>query len=177
METPVENTFTTDMMEPKRPQLLTVICVLTFIMCGLTFLGGIWNIFQSSPEKMAESIEQMRAVSPEMADQMEQQLIEMQESTYAQVAPYINFIYILLSFLGAFMMWKLKKKGFYIYLVGELLPYVGLIFSGKQAMAMMGSAGGGMAQAAGIAIMVFMVIFDAAFIIMYAVNLKHMNEN
>ena len=176
METPAENTFNMEMMEPKRPQLLTVICVLTFIMCGLSLLGCIWNIIQSSPEKMAEGIEQMRAISPEMADQMEQQLIEMQESTYAQVAPYINFIYILLSFLGAFMMWKLKKKGFYIYLAGELLPYIGLIFSGKQAMAMMGSAGGSTAQVAGMAIMVFMVIFDVAFIVMYGVNLKHMNE-
>lgn len=176
METPIENTFNTDLMEPKRPQLLTVICVLTFVMCGLSFLGGIWNIIQSSPEKMAEGIEQMRAYSPEMADQMEQQMLEMQVSTYAQVAPYINFIYILLSFLGAFMMWKLKKKGFYVYLAGELLPYIGLIFSGKQAMAMMGSAGGSTAQVAGAAIMAFMVIFDAAFIIMYAVNLKHMND-
>lgn len=176
MESPIETPFTMEMMEPKRPQFLTVICVLSFIMCGLSFLGGVWSIIKNTPENMAESIEQMRTISPQMADQMESQMLEMQESTYAQVAPYINFIYILLSFLGAFMMWKQKKKGFYIYLVGELLPYIGLIFSGKQAMAMMGSAGGGVAQTAGVVIMVFMVLFDAAFIIMYGLNLKHMNE-
>lgn len=176
METPTENTFSMEMMEPKRPQFLTVICVLSFIMCGLSLLGGIWGIIRNTPENMAESIEQMRAVSPQMADQMEQQMTEMQESTYAQISPYLNFIYILLSFLGVMMMWKLKKKGFYVYLAGELLPYVGLLLAGKQAMAMMGAAGGGMAQTMGIVIMVFMLVFDAAFIVMYALNLKHMNE-
>lgn len=176
METPVENTFSAEMMEPKRPQFLTVICVLTFIMCGLSFLGGIWSLIQNTPEHMAESIEQMRTISPQMADQMESQMMEMQESTYAQISPYLNFVFILLSFLGAFMMWKLKKKGFYVYLAGELLPYVGLIFSGKQAIAMMGAAGGGVAQTAGIVMFVFMFIFDAAFFVMYGLNLKHMND-
>lgn len=176
METPIESSFSTEMMEPKRPQFLTVICVLSFIMCGLSFLGGVWSIIKNTPENMAESIEQMRTISPQMADQMETQMLEMQESIYAQVAPYINFIYILLSFLGVMMMWKQKKKGFYVYLAGEVLPYIGLIFSGKQAMAMMGSAGGGMAQTAGLVIMVFMFLFDVAFIVMYGLNLKHMND-
>lgn len=176
MEATTETNFSMEMMEPKRPQFLTVICVLSFIWCGLSFLGGVWSIIQNSPERMAENIEQMRAVSPQMADQMEEQMMLMQESTYAQISPYLNFVYILLSFLGVFMMWKLKKNGFYIYLIGEILPYVGLIFAGKQAMAMMGSAGGGAAKMAGMVIMVLMVLFDAAFIIMYALNLKHMNK-
>lgn len=176
METPIENSFEAEVMGPKRPQFLTVICVLSFIMCGLSFLGGVWSLIQNTPDKMAESIEQMRAVSPQMAEQMENQMMEMQESTYAQISPYLNFVFILLSFLGAFMMWKLKKKGFYVYLAGELLPYVGLIFSGKQAIAMMGAAGGGVAQTAGVIIFVFMFIFDAAFFVMYGMNLKHMND-
>ena len=176
MEIPIENSFETEVMGPKRPQFLTVICVLSFIMCGLSFLGGVWSLIQNTPDKMAESIEQMRAVSPQMAEQMENQMMEMQESTYAQISPYLNFVFILLSFLGAFMMWKLKKKGFFVYLAGELLPYVGLIFSGKQAIAMMGAAGGGVAQTAGVIIFVFMFIFDAAFFVMYGMNLKHMND-
>ena len=91
METPIETTFSEEMMEPKRPQFLTVICVLSFIWCGLSVVMGIWSIIQNTPERMAENIEQMRAVSPQMAEQMEEQMIAMQESTYAQVAPYLNF--------------------------------------------------------------------------------------
>ena len=42
-------------------------------------------------------------------------------------------------------------------------------------MAMMGSAGGGAGQIAGALMIGLMLLFDAAFIIMYAVNLKRMN--
>jgi hypothetical protein len=49
-----------------------------------------------------------------------------------------------------------------------------MIAGGKQAMAMMGGMGGGMMQGAVMIMMVLMFIFDAAFIVMYGVNLKHM---
>jgi hypothetical protein len=174
METPIDNSFEQAMQEPKRPQFLTVICVLSFIMCGLGLVSGVWSIIQNTPEHMAESIEQMRKFSPEMADKLEEQMIAMQDSTFMQISPYLNFVYLLLSFLGILMMWKLQKKGFFLYIAGEVLPYLGFLVAGKQTMAMMGSAGGGAAEVAGVVMVVLMVIFDAAFIIMYAVNLKHM---
>ena len=137
METTIDNSFEQAMQEPKRPQLLTVICILSFIMCGLGLLGGIWNIIQNTPENMAEGIDKMRQFSPEMADKMEENMIAMQDSTYIQISPYLNLIYALLSFVGVLMMWKLQKKGFYIYLAGELLPYIGFIVAGKESMAAM----------------------------------------
>lgn len=175
METTVDNSFEQAMQGPKRPQLLTVICILSFIMCGLGLLGGIWNIVQNTPENMAEGIEKMRQYSPEMADKMEENMIAMQDSTYIQISPYLNLVYVLVSFLGVLMMWKLQKKGFYLYLVGELLPYIGFIVAGKESMAAMDMAGGGAGKVAGIVMVGLMLIFDAAFIIMYAVNLKKMN--
>lgn len=173
METPIDNSFEQAMQEPKRPQMLTVICILSFIMCGLGLIGGIWNIIQNTPEHMAESIEQMRTFSPEMADHMEENMIAMQDNTFIQISPYLNFVYILMSFLGVLMMWKLQKKGFYIYLAGELLPYLGFLIAGKQMMAMMSGPGGG--QGIGAIAVVLMLLFDVAFFIMYAVNLKKMN--
>ena len=175
METSIDNSFEQAMQEPKRPQMLTVICILTFIWCGLSILFGIWGIIQNTPEHMAESVDQVRQFSPEMADQMEEQMLSMQDNVYMQISPYLNFVYILLSFLGGFMMWKLQKKGFYLYLAGELLPYLGFLVAGKETMAMMGSAGGGAGQIAGAVMIVLMLIFDAAFIIMYGLNLKKMN--
>jgi hypothetical protein len=171
METTTDTAFEEAMAGPNRPQFLTVICVLSFIMCAFAFITGVWNVIQNTPEHIAESAEKVREFSPEMADKLEQQMVAMQESTYMQIAPYLNFVYVLLSFLGVMMMWKLNKKGFYIYLAGELLPYLGFIVAGKETMAMMG---GGAGQLAGVIVIAFMVIFDAAFIIMYGVNLKHM---
>lgn len=175
METTVQNDpFNNAMQEPARPQLLTVVCILTFVMCGIMFIMGIIGIVNNNPEKMQEKIEQMRSFSPEMADKMEEQMVSMQDSAYQQVAPYLNLLYTLLSLLGAIMMWKLKKTGFYLYLAGELLPYIGFITGGKQAMAMMSSMGGGMAETAGMIALILMLVFDIAFFAMYAVNLKHM---
>lgn len=163
-----------DFETKKRPDFLKVICILSFIMCGLGLLSGIYNMIQNTPEKMTENIEKLKEISPAMADQLEEQLTAMQESTYVQIAPYLNFIYILLSFLGVLMMWKLNKKGFYLYIAGEILPYIPMIFMGKETMAMMGTAGGGMAQTIGMITIVLMFVFDITFIIMYALNLKHM---
>jgi len=174
METSTDNSFEQAMQEPKRPQLLTVICILSFIMCGISVLSGVWNIIRNTPEHMAESIEQMRSFSPEMADKMEENFAVMQENTFIQISPYLNFVYILLSFMGVLMMWKLQKKGFYIYLAGELLPYIGFIVAGKEMMSVMSMAGGS-GEMAGALIVGLMLVFDAAFIIMYAVNLKKMN--
>jgi hypothetical protein len=168
-----ENPFTEQSQAPKRPQFLTVLCVLSFIMCGLGLLGGIYNLVSRTPEKMAEGVEKMREFSPEMADQMEQQMIAMQDSSWMKVEPYLNLIFVLVSLLGVIMMWNLNKKGFYIYIVGELWAYIALLIGGKAAMDMMGSMGG-MVQGAAMMMMVLMFILDAAFIVMYAMNLKHM---
>lgn len=174
MEETTDNSFENAMKEPARPQFLTVLCILSFIMCGLMCLGAIYGLVKNNPENLQESLEKMREVSPQMADQMEENMVSMQESTYGQISPYLSFLYVILSFLGTMMMWKLNKKGFYIYIAGELLPYLGFIVAGKQAMSMMSAMGGGAAESIGIIVMVFMLLFDAGFIVMYGLNLKHM---
>lgn len=158
---------------PKRSQFLTVLCVLSFVMCGISFLSGIWSIYQSSPETMQQNIEQVRTVNPEMADRMEDQIIEMQSNPYSKVAPYLSLVYTLLSFLGVMMMWNLTKKGFYIYAIAEILPYTGFILMGKNSLSMMGPPGSGGTMIA-MAVMVFMVVVDVIFVALYARNLKDM---
>ncbi len=170
------NDFTTVVPAKKRPDFLSVICILSFIGCGIAFLGGIYGIIQNTPENMAKNIEQVRAFNPAMADQLEENMIAMQDNVYMQISPYLNFVYLLLSFLGVLMMWKLNKKGFYLYLAGELLPYIPMLVMGKQTMSMMGSMGGGGAQAIGLVVLVCMLVFDIVFIAMYGVNLKHMKQ-
>lgn len=158
---------------PKRSQFLTVLCVLSFVMCGISFLSGIWSIYQSTPETMQQNIEQVRTVNPEMADRMEDQIIEMQSNPYSKVAPYLSLVYTLLSFLGVMMMWNLTKKGFYIYAIAEILPYTGFILMGKNSLSMMGPPGSGGTMIA-MAVMVIMVVVDVIFVALYAKNLKDM---
>lgn len=163
----------TTTQKPKRPQLLTILCILSFIMCGVSVLSNIWGLYQSQPEVMQKNVEQIRAFNPEMADQMENQILAMSENPYTKIAPYLAFVYVLLSFLGVIMMWNLKKKGFYIYAIAEILPYTGFIFMGKNSMSMMSGGIGGAGLA--MAVMVIMIIIDLVFVGLYAKNLKEMN--
>lgn len=163
--------------EKKRPNFLTVICILSFVGCGLVFLTSIYSLIHNTPENIEKSIEQVRQIKPEMADQMEQNMLMMQESTYAKIAPYLSFVYLLLSFLGVLMMWKLNRKGFYIYIAGELLPYVPALFMGKEMMAMMGGGmNSGFMQTMITVAAVLVILFDLVFIGMYAANLKYMKK-
>ena len=76
--------------KPVRSQLLKVLCILSFVMCGLSFLQGVTRIFQDTPEAKREQIEQIRQIKPDMADTMENEMIAMQENPYFKIAPYFD---------------------------------------------------------------------------------------
>jgi hypothetical protein len=159
---------------PKRPQFLTVLCILSFIGIGLMFAFTLMGMVMNTPERQAEQIEQLRQVSPSMADEMEDQLLAQQDSVMYKIQNYINLLFLLGSFLGVMQMWKLKRSGLYIYAVAELVPYLFMIAGGKEAMQMFGSMGGGGMQSVMYAALIMVFVFDAAFVIMYAVNLKYL---
>ncbi|MES2513718.1 MAG: hypothetical protein V4580_06210 [Bacteroidota bacterium] len=160
--------------QPKRSQFLKVLCILSFIMCGISILSGIWSIYQSTPEAQQKNIEQFRTINPEMADQMENNMIEMQSNPFSKVAPYLALVYTLISFLGVMMMWNRIKKGFYIYAIAEILPYTSFIFMGKNSLNMMGGPGGNATIA--MIVMIIMVVVDVVFVALYAKNLKEMDR-
>lgn len=157
--------------KPKRPQLLTVLCILSFIMCALGVLSGFFNMYQTQPEVMQKNIEQVRSVSPEMADQMENQMIAMENNAFMKIYPYLNILFILLSFMGVVMMWNLKRNGFYLYSIAEILPYSSMIFMDKEAMKIPGLPAESMMIGA-----IFMIAIDVLFVYLYSRNLKEMNS-
>lgn len=177
METPIDSFNAEQAAAPQRPQFLTVLCILSWIACGFIFLSTVSNVlFQKSPEEQMEQIEKMREVSPEAADQMEAALEAQNDSTMKVVNTAITLVSCGLSFFGVLMMWQLRRKGLYLYIVGELLPYLGFVFGGAKAMsavgAMAGMSGGAML---GIIIGV-MALFDGVFFAMYGANAKHMTN-
>ena len=158
---------------PTRPQLLTVTCILTWICCALLFASSLIGLVaQPSMEKQQQQIEQLRSFNPEAADKMEEALAEQGGSSQI-ISQVLNIVCLGLSAFGAWWMWNLKKAGFYFYLAGEIIPYAGLFISGKAALAAVSALGSAGNAILGVAI-VLMAICDLAFIIMYAVNLKHM---
>lgn len=171
MENNIE--FTNDIKPIGRPQLLSVTCVLTWACCALLLISSLSGLITQSPEKQLEQIEQMRKISPEAADKLEAAMAD-EGGAKKILTTLLNIVAIALCAFGAVQMWNLKQTGFYFYLVGEVLPYIGLLVSGTGSLAAVASMAGGMGGTIIGIVITLMIVFDAVFIVLYAVNLKYM---
>ena len=80
----------------------------------------------------------------------------------AKTLGYSNLAFSLISLAGVWMMWNLKKTGFWLYLLASI-----------GGLAVMFSVLGGGGLFANIT-SILAVVITAVFIILYGVNLKHM---
>ncbi|MCE3294928.1 MAG: hypothetical protein K0R65_642 [Crocinitomicaceae bacterium] len=150
------------------PAFLKVLCILTFVGAGLYALIAIFNMinFQSSIAQLEASGEILSSANSPFGDMSG--LIAATKK-WGMVSYALGLVGSLLCLTGALLMWKLKKIGFYIYVVGQIIPFIGSFL-------MMGAASGSgdfMGTMATISL-VFSIIFSVAFIVMYAFNLKHL---
>ena len=144
---------------PKRPQFLTVLCVLTYIGVGvgiLLSLLGWWGM-----NKMSEIM-----ANPEMLDQMPDMDLDKMEKMMV-LMKYANVILIsgitgsIICLVGALQMWQQKKIGFFIYVAGEIGPViVSAVCLGSESVSGWNVIG---------------VIFPATFLVLYGLNFKHLS--
>lgn len=161
------------MFERKRPQFLQVLCILSFIACGIMLLFGLYglkNLFMTPEQIVDEMSSRMMQQMP--SDSYDQMIANLQ---YKNISAVCGVLFPLLSLTGVILMWNLKKKGFYIYTAAELLPYVVMLATtGTNGI----TAASGLMQNFQSVIYVVMglvVLFDLLFIVLYALNLKHMS--
>jgi len=166
-----------DFLPPEtRPQFLSVLCILTWICSGLIFISTAWGaLFPPSQEETYEQIENMRKVSPDAADKLEA-AFESQTPLAKGMSSALTLIGLGLTVFGTMQLWQLKKSGFKLYILGELIPYLGFIFTGTEGMGAMGAMSGMSANMIAAIAITVMLIFDGIFVMMYAANLKHMKE-
>lgn len=166
-----------DFLPPEpRPQFLSVLCILTWICSGLMFISTAWGaMFQPSEEETYAQIEKIRAMSPDAADKMEA-AIESQTPLSKGMSSALTLIGLGLTVFGTMQLWQLKRGGFKFYLMGELIPYLGFIFTGTEGLGAMGAMSSMSANMIAAIVISLMLIFDGIFIAMYAANLKHMKE-
>ncbi|HEX8515642.1 MAG TPA: hypothetical protein VF868_05535 [Bacteroidia bacterium] len=147
----------------KRPQFITVLCILTWIGCGVGLIASVMGYF--AVQTAGAMMDVASASDPEAMD-MAATMPGMEEAMnamkYAGVSLAVGILGIILCFAGSMMMWKLKKAGFYLYAVGQIVPLV------VSAVLIGASAFGGFALVMG-------AIFPVLFIVLYGLNLKHMN--
>lgn len=159
------------MITRKRPQLLTVICILSFVMCTLMIITNAFNIVYNTPTNQQKNIEQLRTINPEMADQLENNMIAMENNMYLKYTPHLTIVFNLLSLLGVLMMWNFNKVGFYLYSIAEILPYGSYLFVDASSLAIPGLPAGSAATYM-MFFIIIMVLIDLAFVALYAKGLK-----
>jgi hypothetical protein len=134
----------------QRPTFLTVLCILSFIASGIGVIGYVLAL-------LAMSVVTGVAVSADAAA-MEEAGVSSSEVTSAMGVAWlwiaVGIAMLVAGLIGVIQMWKLQKKGFYLYSATGVLALVVSFIGGTFS--------------------VFGLIITAAFIVMYGMNLKHM---
>jgi hypothetical protein len=154
-----------DAEKPSRPMFLTVLCVLSFIGNGMMILGALFGMLWM---KFLRPVMEM-AIEQDPALQEDPFFLSGFGDKIFALFDYFPTMYgimaaaAVLNIFGVMMMWKLRKGGFYLYTITELIPPISnviilaLVFGGF-----------------GVAMSVFNFLIPIGFIIMYGLNLKHM---
>ncbi|MEI6889792.1 MAG: hypothetical protein ACOYM0_08010 [Bacteroidales bacterium] len=130
-----------------RPNLLTVLCILTFINGLLTFISSIF---------VGAFFDQFVSIATEFAEKFKLPGLEM----ITEGRPlffYVNAVLYGISVAGAFLMWSLKKNGFHVYAIAQIL----LILSPMYFFQLPGPS-------------IFDIILSGTFVLLYSTNLKIM---
>ncbi len=154
----------------KRPVFITVLCILTFVSCGLSFMSSVYGL--ATADKSEEALRAMSRLQqnddnvPELFGNMGEGIAKMAEWT--TTSQYLSLGNVLICLAGALLMWRLRKVGYFIYIFGQILPFIALygMYAAVQNVPFLG-----------ITMLISSIvtaIFAIAFIIMYGVNLKHM---
>lgn len=149
-----------DNQAPERPDFLKIICILSFIASGLMIL--VYSLGTLALGLSAGTIEE---VWPKMVEGFpEFENVDGVEffNEVGMLSVY-GLLANIFSLIGVIMMWRLEKLGFYIYAVAELLVnFFSLNVNTGEQGPQYGS-------------LIFSIILDLVFIVMYFMNLKHMN--
>ena len=160
----MEETNTVAATPAKRPTFITVLCILSFVGVAFSLIGGIMNYFTySALASSGDLMGAMKSAAGEQVGQMMNSMADAMGMDYGKMA--MNSIVVALLnlpiLLGALMMWKQKKMGFYIYAAFELIQCVmPFVLVGGIMAGMMGSV---------------MALVAIVFIVLYGLNLKHMS--
>ncbi|MFT6996282.1 MAG: hypothetical protein ACJAQ4_000021 [Cryomorphaceae bacterium] len=157
-----------------RPAFLTVLCALTWIVSAWVLMTVPFNYFFSSGESAStiqtalnDAMSQIGEDDAEVAEMLEGVMLATTDTVSsardnAGLIATTDLLVALLSAFGAFMMFKLRKTGFWVYVLAKVLGLISVL------------------AFLGVNVLTIVVVSFAGFIglimaILYAVNRKHMS--
>lgn len=160
-----------EMMNQKRGGFLKALAILSWISMGIMLFFTLFSALGgplSDEELERQKIVALEAITPEMIQVFGKELVEenimilevTQEKFYSITG--LKLANLVLGVYAVFLMFTLKKKGYYFYLVYSMVPIVSTVFF----------FGTGTLMTFWIAMI---VIFSLLFSILYAAQLKRMS--
>ena len=121
----MENPFNVE--KPVRPTFLTVLCILTFIGSGWGLINNLFQLAMFTPERLVAQIQQITTMAgtetqPSWVSSMLSSSLEVLQTTimHGKAIYSLAALCAVISLIGAFMMYKLKRNGFYLYAVAQI---------------------------------------------------------
>ncbi len=150
--------------KPTLPTSLNVLTILTFIGCGIGLLSSFWSFTsaEKSYKTLLENQDKMAEAPAWAKGMMGPGMLDVLRKSMENKLPILllGVVAMAVCLYGALEMRKLKKQGFILWLVGEILPIVtALIFIGT-----------GVFNGFGL----IALLIPAVFIILYMVQRKYL---
>lgn len=158
---------------PERPVFLTVLCVFTWLFCAYALWQCALNIFTDKPFRDLEDqraanadalskIERDDAGAPMLIAWLEGTERAMEESAiHARPMNLISILYQLLNAIAAWLMWRSRRSGFWIFVAAQVAGFIAPFFwltPTIPAILLFGLVG----------------VFWAGLGVLFALNLKHL---
>lgn len=160
----MENPFETN--KPMRSNFLTVLCILTFIGSGWSVLSNLMGLLTTGIQNMTAEMSQFSSngnMGSSFLTAFTSSAMELMQVA-ALHATSINLWGLLLSagsLFGAILMFRLKRTGFYLYVVAQIIQlFVLPMYAGFSIAVLVG--------------VLFSAFFTLLFIILYAVNVRQL---
>lgn len=156
-----------------RPLFITVLCILTFVGSGLGLINGVYQYITAEKAASQMAIQKKQAAEDikrsgkndaetRFAGKMVASIGSLKASDVKK-GGLLAVLAAVFCITGAFMMWRLRKTGYFVYIIGILTGIISpfIVFGSTNLAAILGST---------------MVGFiGIVFIILYGVNVKHMH--
>lgn len=165
-----------DTRQSARPSFLTWLCILTFIGSGWAIINSVWSYsiagktFFILTEQRDAKADSIRVDSTSFKDdhgngffrgKIKASFEKMLTKENIQKQAIGKFLAALFTLAGAILMWKLKRTGFYLYIVGVIIGIIVPFYLFGNDLIAVGASS-------------FSTFFGLIFIALYALNLKSM---
>ena len=121
----MENPFSVE--KPVRPTFLTVLCILTFIGSGWGLINNLFQLVMFTPERLVAQIQQITNMAgaeaqPSWFSSIMSSSLEVLQTTimHGKAIYSLAALCAVISLIGAFMMYKLKRNGFSLYAIAQI---------------------------------------------------------